>query len=266
LRNAIDFVTRRWIKCPVETREDWEDMKRRYDPDDKSRFPADAKALGERLADREHIVHLGFSGPFWQLREWLGFENLCMLFHDDPEFVKEMIGFWRVYMERLLERLFRFVVPDMITISEDMAFKSFPMISPEMTREFLLPVYQCWGEIILGGGCPVYAIDSDGFVHDLISVWMKSGVNACGPMEVAAGNDLVALREKFGHDMAFMGGVDKRAMAKGGQTLEAAIHRLEPVIRDGGYIPSCDHGVPSDVSWSNYVNHVQLLARATGWL
>lgn len=26
LRNAIDFVTRRWIKCPVESRADWESM------------------------------------------------------------------------------------------------------------------------------------------------------------------------------------------------------------------------------------------------
>ena len=39
LRNAIDFVTRTWIKCPVETRDDWEAMKRRYDPDDPVRHP-----------------------------------------------------------------------------------------------------------------------------------------------------------------------------------------------------------------------------------
>lgn len=266
LRNASDFVTRRWIKCPVETRKDWDDMQRRYDADDETRLPADAPLLGQRLAGREHVLQLGFSGPFWQLREWLGFENLCMMFHDDPNFVKEMIEFWRAYMARLLQRLFRFIVPDVIKISEDMAFKSFPMISPEMAREFLLPVYQCWGEIILGGGCPVYEIDSDGFVHDLIPVWMEGGVNACSPMEVAAGNDLVALRKEFGHDMAYTGGIDKRAMAKGGQTLEAEIHRLESVVRDGGYIPGCDHGVPSDVSWSNFVQHVGLLARSTGWL
>ncbi|MBN1864858.1 MAG: hypothetical protein JW808_08155, partial [Victivallales bacterium] len=38
LRNAIDFVTRKWLKCPVESRADWEDMKRRYDPEDPSRL------------------------------------------------------------------------------------------------------------------------------------------------------------------------------------------------------------------------------------
>ena len=53
LRDAIDFVTRRWIKCPVENRKDWEDIQRRYDSDDPARLPADAAALGARLADRE---------------------------------------------------------------------------------------------------------------------------------------------------------------------------------------------------------------------
>ncbi len=266
LRSPIDFVTRRWIKCPVESREDWENMKWRYDSKDASRFPEDAEVTAARLREREHVLHLGFSGPFWQLREWLGFEGLCMLFLDDPDFARDMIAFWQDHVAHLLEKLFSFVAPDMITISEDMAFKSYPMISPEMTREFLLPSYQRWGEIIRSGGCPVYAIDSDGFIHDLIPVWMEAGVNACAPMEVAAGNDLVALRERFGRDMAYLGGVDKRAMAAGGKTLEDEIRRLEPVVQDGGYIPGCDHGVPSDVSWANYVETVRLLAQATGWL
>jgi uroporphyrinogen decarboxylase len=60
--------------------------------------------------------------------------------------------------------------------------------------------------------------------------------------------------------------VDKRAIAKGGTAIENEIKRLEPVIRDGGFIPGCDHGVPHDVSWKDYVNYVRLLAKATGWM
>jgi uroporphyrinogen decarboxylase len=66
--------------------------------------------------------------------------------------------------------------------------------------------------------------------------------------------------------MAYRGGVDKRAMAAGGITLENEINRLRPVIDSGGYSPACDHGVPSDVSWDNYVLTTKLLAQATGWL
>lgn len=266
LRNAIDFVTRRWIKCPVEKRADWEDMKRRYNADDPARLPSNAAELGKRLKTRDHYVGLNFSGPFWQLREWLGFENLCMRFHDDPDFIRDMIRFWENHIGRLLERAFQHVTPDEIHISEDMAYKSFSMISPSMAREFLLPTWRRWGEMARGAGVPVYAVDSDGAIDRLIPVWIEAGVNACDPIEVAAGNDLVAMRKQFGKKMAFRGGVDKRAMAKGGKIIEAEIARLEPVIRSGGYMPGCDHGVPPDVSWPNYVRYVELLAKATDWL
>jgi len=265
LRLAIDFVTRRWIKCPVENRADWEDMKRRYQVSDPARYPKNASELGRRLSQRNWPVTWNFSGPFWQLREWLGFESLCMLFHDDPDWIREMIHFWQEYVAGLLEEGLRFMTPDMVHLSEDMAYKEHAMISPAMTRDFLLPVYHRWGEIIRRHNIPLYAMDSDGHIGELIPIWIDAGINVCDPIEVAAGNDIVDFRKQFGRHMAYMGGVDKRLMAKGGRSIEAEINRLLPVIRDGGYIPGCDHGVPSDVSWPNYVYYVKLLAQATGW-
>lgn len=266
LRYALDFVTRRWIRCPVENRADWESMMQRYDAGEPSRLPADAEALGRKLAGRDYYLALSFSGPFWTLREWVGFENLCLLFYDDPALVRDMIAFWEQYLWRLLRRVTQYVVPDEVRISEDMAYKNYSMVSPAMAREFLLPTWKCWGELIRGAGVPVYAMDSDGYVGELIPLWIEAGINVCEPMEVAAGNDLPALRRRFGRDMAYRGGVDKRAMARGGKDIEAEINRLRPVMDDGGYIPGCDHGVPADVSWPDYVHYVELLARATGWL
>lgn len=266
LRNPIDFVTRRWIRCPVETRADWDAMRQRYDPDESSRFGQDPVARGASLRGRETYLAVHFPGPFWQLREWVGFESLCMMFYDDPGLLRDMLAFWSDYIARLLQRTFQYVIPDEIHLSEDMAYKGFSMISPVMAREFLLPVWQRWGELVRGAGVPIYAMDSDGFIGELIALWIEAGINACDPIEVAAGNDLPALRREFGRDMAYRGGVDKRAMAKGGAVVEAEIDRLRPVIDDGGYIPSCDHGVPADVSWPAYCHYVKLLARATGWL
>ena len=109
-------------------------------------------------------------------------------------------------------------------------------------------------------------MDSDGYIGQLIPIWIDAGINMCDPIEVAAGNDIVAFRRRFGRHMAFRGGVDKRAMARGGRDLADEIARLRPVIEDGGYIPSCDHGVPADVSWDNFTAYTGMLARATGWL
>ena len=265
LRNAIDFVTRRWIKCPVESRDDWRNMQQRYDAEDPTRLPDDPADVGASLKNRDYPLDIHFSGPFWQLREWLGFENLCTMFYDDPDLVRDMIAFWTNHVARLLERSFEHFVPDCVHISEDMAYKSFSMISPGMTREFLQPSYLRWGEIIRAAGVPVYAMDSDGYIGELIPIWIESGINVCDPIEVAAGNDIVAFREEFGRDMAFRGGIDKRAIAKGGRVIEAEIERVRPVVTGGGYIPGCDHGVPSDISWDDFVYYVGLLSRLTGW-
>ena len=73
IRNAIDFVTRRWIKCPVETLEDWAEMKKRYDPDAPARVAALNPDEAARLDARDDFFSININGPFWQLREWLGF-------------------------------------------------------------------------------------------------------------------------------------------------------------------------------------------------
>ena len=266
LREAIDFVTRRWIKCPVESRDDWEQMKFRYYEDEPGRFEGDFETKAAAAPDREYVLDYSFSGPFWQLREWLGFERLCILFIDDPDFVRDMIAFWRGFISEMLERILASVTPDAIRISEDMAYKEKSMISPAMVREFLLPCWSRWSQQARAAGVRVIDMDSDGYVGELIPLWIEAGINACDPVEVAAGNDIVAYRGQLEGAMAFRGGVDKRAIAKGGKVIKKEMKRIEPVVDDGGYIPSCDHGVPPDISWPNFVDYSRILARMTGWL
>jgi hypothetical protein len=266
LREAKDFVTRRWVKCPVETREDWEQLKPRYALDAPGRFGEEFEEQCRRARDREQPLEINFSGPFWQLREWCGFEGLCMLMIDDPEFVDEMATFWKEFVAGILERILAHVTPDSIHLSEDMAYKAKSMISMDMARRFCMPCWHEWGQLAKEAGTPIYAIDSDGFIGELIPLWIEAGVNACDPIEVAAHCDIVAFREAFGHRMAYRGGVDKRCIARGGQAIRDELKRLEPVVRDGGYIPSCDHGVPHDVSWDAFVDYGRLLAQLTGWL
>ncbi len=266
LRDAVDFVTRRWLRCPVESRSDWQGMAARYDAADPGRLPPDPAALGARLSGRSWPVSISCSGPFWQLREWLGFERLCMLFYDDAGLLADMLAFWSDFVAALLERTFACFTPDEVHISEDMAFKEHAMISPAMVREHLLPLYRRWGRLIREAGCPLYAMDSDGSIGELVPIWMEAGINACDPIEVAAGNDINAFRTRFGARMGFRGGIDKRAIARGGPFIEREIARVAPVIHGGGYTPGCDHGVPPDVSWPSYVRYIGMLARETGWM
>ena len=196
----------------------------------------------------------------------LGFERLCELFLDDPAWVREMIAFWEEHIATLLARAFVHLTPDHVHISEDMAYKAHPMIGPDMTREFLLPTWRRWADLCHGAGVPLVGIDSDGDITSLIPVMLDAGIDMVDPMEVAAGIDLPALRREYGTRLAYRGGIDKRCIARGGAAIAQEIERLRPVIDSGGYIPGCDHGVPSDVSWPDFVRYVSLLAQATRWL
>ena len=267
LRKPKDFVTRKWHKFPVETRADWEEMKSRYNPSDARRYPGDFIERCHSLKNRDHVIEFDFNGPFWQLREWLGFENLCAMFLDDPSFIQEMIAFWTDFVSETMQPILDNIEVDRVGISEDMAYKAHSMISPAMTRKFLLPSYRRWVSEIKSSGCPIVDMDSDGYVEELIPIWIEAGINCCDPIEVAAGNDIVRYREIFGDRMAYRGGIDKRAIAAGGAEMRNEVLRVvPPLLRDGGFIPSCDHGVPPDISWPNFVEYTKLLAELTGWL
>jgi uroporphyrinogen decarboxylase len=267
IRSAIDFVTRKWIKCPVETHADWAEMKKRYDPDAPQRVSGLTPDEARQINARDSFLSVHVNGPFWQLREWLGFENLCAMMLDDPGFVLEMIGFWQDYIMRIFEKIFaQGITLDGVHMSEDMAYKAHSMISPAMTREFLLPVYKKWIMYLKSNGVKIIDMDSDGYIAELIPIWIEAGINVCDPIEAAAHNDIVSYSKAFGKKMAYTGGVDKRAIAAGGKAIEDELKRIAPVIEAGGFIPSCDHGVPSDISLENFIYYSRLLAKYTGWL
>ena len=267
LRSARDFVTRKWHKFPVESRADFPEIKRRLNPAAPERLPPDLETRAREWASRDYPLGFGFNGPFWQLREWCGFEGLCMLMMDDPAFVEEMIEFWTEFVSAVMAPVLRQVSVDSVCISEDMAYKEHSMISPAMARRFLLPAYRRWSEEIHASGCRIIDLDSDGRVDELIPVWIEGGINCCSPVEVAAGNDIVAYRREFGRAMAFRGGIDKRALAKGGEVMCAELRRVvPPMLELGGYIPACDHGVPPDISWPNFCEYVEQLKQLTGWV
>jgi uroporphyrinogen decarboxylase len=268
IRRAKDFVTRKWHRFPVQSREDWnERIKWRYDLDAPGRFPEDFDERCEALNQRDYPLTVHFNGPFWQVREWVGMENLCVLMATEPDFAMEMCNFWGDFVYQMLERILPKVEVDNLHWSEDMAYKAHSMISPTMVRKFLVPQYERWIDIGKQNGVELFDIDSDGNIEVLIPIWVDVGVNVCDPIEVAAGNDIIEYRNRFGTEMAYVGGIDKRAIAAGGDVMRAEVMRVvPPLLEEGGFIPSCDHGVPPDISWPNFVEYSRLLAELTGWL
>jgi uroporphyrinogen decarboxylase len=128
-----------------------------------------------------------------------------------------------------------------------------------MMREFLLPYYQQLianvkaRQIDLARHLYVQ-VDTDGYAVPVLPLYKESiGMDAMSPFEVAAGCDVVEIGRQY-PDLAIFGGIDKRVLAQGRAAIDAHLERILPVMRArGGYIPTCDHGVPAEVPYKDYL-------------
>ncbi len=104
-------------------------------------------------------------------------------------------------------------------------------------------------------------LHSCGRVLDLIPRFIEDGLACLQPVETKAGRDLVELKREFGDRMAFMGGIDVRAMADPDPSvIEEEIKSKIPLAkRGGGYIYHSDHSVPNNVSFQRYCRVLELV-------
>jgi hypothetical protein len=198
-----------------------------------------------------------WGGFFGSLRNMLGVQNLCMAFYDDPKLVERMMEERADRVIEITEEVMKYTDFDVFWYWEDMAYKAGPLVGPQLYRKFALKHYRRVNDWLRGRGIKYIGLDSDGDISLLIPIWLDSGINMLWPFECQSGMDVVGVRQQYGHDLIIMGGIDKRTLVPGGQTMRREVDRVMPLVEDGGYIPELDHSVPPDVSWPNFIEFVE---------
>jgi uroporphyrinogen decarboxylase len=244
------------IEYPVKTRSDWEELKLRFNPDDPGRLPPDWQARCERWrADGPVIKFQGQRSPslFGFVRELMGPERTLYAFYDEPGLVHDIMETNTEFILGVLRRVTETAPLTTVFFWEDMCYRSGPLISPKMFREFMLPRYKRITDFTRSQGIDRIFVDSDGDVSQLIPLWIEAGINGVYPMEVAAGMDVAKLRREYGQDLLMTGGIDKRVLAQGREAIDEELRRRMPVVEEGGYIPHLDHAIPHDVPYEAFV-------------
>ena len=166
---------------------------------------------------------------------------------------------WFELADAVIARHQAHVTLDEFFLAEDICYKGGPLISPEMMKAFLFPYYQQLVANIkarqLDRSRHLYVqVDTDGFADPVIPLYREAiGLDVMSPFEVAAGCDVVRTARAY-PDLAIFGGIDKRVLAQGRDAIDAMLERIIPVMRArGGYIPTCDHGVPAEVPYADYL-------------
>lgn len=263
-KGELSYHMPQWLRFPMGTRDDWENViKPRLDPDSPTRYPEDWDEKVRQWRKRDYPLTLRMGSIFGWLRNWMGLERICVAFYDDPEWVQEMMDYLAEFCCACGRRALEELDLDYILLWEDMAYKSAPMISPDMFRRFMLTPYKKLTGFIRDHGVDLIIVDSDGYAEPLIPLWMEGGVNGIYPIERAASMDPVRLRNRFGRELRLLGGIDKRAMIAGPEAIDAQLAHVAPLLKEGGYIPWCDHWVPPDVSLKNYLHYIERMKEAS---
>ncbi|MHB9129552.1 MAG: uroporphyrinogen decarboxylase family protein [Armatimonadota bacterium] len=252
-----------FIRFPVDTREDFHRLvRKRLQPDLAARIGQDyaVQLTARRKRDVPLIVISDrWGGFFGGLRNMVGVERLCMLFYDDPAFVEEMMDAVADFIIAMMGRVLDYTDIDVYGFWEDMAYKTAPLIGPDLVRRFMLPRYKRVIEYLRSRGVELFALDSDGDISSLIPVWLDAGINTLYPFEVQCGMDVLQVRKEYGRDLRIWFGIDKRALAQGPAAIDAELQRVRPLVEDGGYVPGLDHSMPPDVSFANYCYYMEQL-------
>lgn len=243
-------------------RESWQKYyKPRLDPTYAGRFPPDwderlkAWAAGKR---QDPLVLPGGSLYGW-LRNWMGVENISYVLYDDPAWFEEMVTTVAdCIIETLRRALETGVQFDACGMWEDMCYNTGPLMSPRHFKRFLVPHYRRIADLLHQYGVNVLWVDCDGDIQALVPLWLEAGVNCMFPVEIGTwGADPIKYRQKYGRDLLIMGGFDKHILQRTKGEIEQEVHRLTPLIEEGGYIGFCDHRVPPDVPLENYLFYLE---------
>jgi hypothetical protein len=255
-----------YVGHPVKDQKTWEqDVKWRLDPGSAQRYQgletrmhAAQAAAAQGLMIQQNVI-----GGYMFLRSLMGPEDIMYAVYDQPDLIHDCMQTWLRLADAVIAWHQQHITLDEIFLAEDICYNHGPLISPDMMKAFLFPYYQQLIQNIkarqLDPSRRFYVqLDTDGHCVPIIDLYRDAiGMDMLDPFEVASGCDVVQIGRDF-PDLIMSGGIDKRVLAQDTDTMDRYLKSILPVMRRrGGYIPTCDHGVPPEVTWENYLHYRQ---------
>jgi len=249
------------IDHPIKTRADWEAYKERLDASSPGRRPEDWETdVAPRLNASEDPVGICLFPFFFRFCFYtMGMERFLSAFYEEPDLMHDIFSHHGQLVMETIRPVLGVVDLDYVLLGEDLAGKNGPLISPRIYEEFWYPYQDPIIQMFRDAGVPVICQWTAGQVEVLLSSMLVHGINCTWPLEVLAGMEASALRERFGRELVLGGNIAKEAVIAGPDAIDAEIERLMPVIRQGGFIPGLDDMGSPDMPFSHYRHLIEKL-------
>jgi len=212
------------------------------------------------LADKARSYNFATIGPwlshfeiYCQMR---GLENALMDTIVEPDFLEAALDRIDVIQTAMLERTMIELGDslDMIFISDDMGMQQNLLVPIETWETHFRPRLKKWCDLIHRYNKKVF-YHTDGAVLPLIPGLIECGIDVLNPIQhVCPGMDCANLKQQFGRDLIFHGGVENQKTLPMGTSAEVAAETLaclETLGKDGGYICCSCHNAQAGTPVNN---------------
>ena len=243
---------------PVQNMDDWLRVKPFYTftPD---RINWDEVAAAKHAYENGALIRAYMPGAFDMPRDLMGEEIACLAYYEQPELMADIMATLLDTTRRVLEPIAAAVKIDQLSVHEDFAGKSGPLVGPRQIQEHFRPYYRALWEPLAERGAKIFQMDTDGNIDSVIPALLDCGITCLYPMEPAAGRDIVAARKQYGKRLQMLGGIDKHVLRQDKAAIRRELeYKLQPLMREGGVVFGLDHQIPNGTPLENYRYYVDL--------
>jgi uroporphyrinogen-III decarboxylase len=246
------------LDYPVTDMDSWLKIKPIYEFHE-SRINPDEIAIAKKQQDSGTLIALNIPGAFDTPRQLMGEENACLCYYLQPELMHDIISTIANTAAKVLMRLTDHITIDQISVHEDMAGKSGPLMGPVQIKEYMKPYFRQIWDLAKSKGVRIFQMDSDGNINPIMADLLDCGLTSMLPMEPAAGMDIVEIRKKFGSKFTMIGGIDKHILRQDLSNIKSELeYKMQKSMQDGSVIFGLDHRITNDTPIENYRYYVNL--------
>jgi uroporphyrinogen decarboxylase len=202
-------------------------------------------------------THFGNLFIWEAMRKSLGDVTMYQSLALDPEWIhdycKVYTEFYKIHFAYMFDKV---GIPDGIWLYEDLGYKNGLFASPEMLGELIFPYYTELVSFFHSYDLPV-VFHTCGSTAQAVPLIIEAGFDALNPMErKAKGNDPFIFAEKYGDQLAFVGGLDARVFETNDYDIirREVAHYVEGMkARGARLIFASDHSISTNTHYQSYL-------------
>lgn len=263
--SELSRKTRDWVdehSGPINTLEDL-DNEAFFPPLDRLYDFRLFEAISDMMPEDMKIIGGFAGGPFEHGTYLLGLEDYLMgVFQDKPLFDNLHEKLREVFVA-IARKLVKIENLGILRIGDDLGYKNATMVSPQMLRKYIFPIYEEVIRISHAQGKP-FILHSCGNLEEV----MDDLIDTCKVDAKHSNEDVIApfeeIKERWGDRIALLGGVDVDFLAR--QTPEKIKEKVKYLIdrcAGKGFALGSGNTVPDYVPIKNYLAMIETAREAS---